>query len=571
MISTLNMSFFKNVFLGKQYIPDRKVYKYSILRVQFNLILIASALFYIGVDRHIGIDTFFPFYYLMIGVGVLGLVLNRVGYYGFANGLLIVFSNALVFLFADSDSLFGGLFFYFILTSLAALILFGFNRRVWGILSVSVSIFIGMIAFIYDFHLLPIPAYDDPSIRVSFLSNFIAATLSCALIVYFLINENHHSERRLEENQQQLMAAANQLKQNKERFEMAVKGAKAGIYEWNLSDNSIFISEYWKELLGYRSDELNPISIETYVSFVHPDDMQASNQKIQEIIKTHQPYQGEVRLLTKNGTYKWFLDSGLVRTESETNTTFVLGSLIDIDDRKKAEQEILLKNDQLAKIIKELDRFVYSASHDMRAPLSSLLGLIDLSERTNQSNELKDYHRMMRDRIKVMEGFIKEVTDYSRNARLELSLNKHAVAVMVNEVVENLAYSLVDKKMQISVDIDPNLIISTDAGRLKIVLSNIVSNAFKYHNPSAENPFIAIEASVVGHQIVISIKDNGLGIAKEHHQKIFDMFYRASEISDGSGLGLYIVKETLGKLNGTISFQSEVGIGSTFSIYLPIS
>ena len=129
----------------------------------------------------------------------------------------------------------------------------------------------------------------------------------------------------------------------------------------------------------------------------------------------------------------------------------MLGSLIDIDDRKRAEQEILLKNDQLAKINEELDRFVYSASHDMRAPLSSLLGLIDLSERTNQPSELKEYHRMMRDRIKVMEGFIKEVTDYSRNARLELLLDKHALAVMVNEVVDNLAYSLVDKKMQISV------------------------------------------------------------------------------------------------------------------------
>jgi PAS domain S-box-containing protein len=565
------MSVFKKIFLGKDYIQDRKVYKYSMLRVQFNLILIASALFYIGVDGFNGIDTFFPYYFLMIGVGALGLVLNRFGYHGFSNGLLIVFSNSLVFLFADSDSLFGGLFFYFILISLAALILFSHNRRVWGILSVAVSICIGILAFIYDFHLLPIPGYDDPSIRVSFLANFIAATLSCALIVYFLINENHHSERRLEENQQQLITTANQLKQNKERFEMAVKGAKAGIYEWNLSNNSIFISEYWKELLGYRSDELDPISIETYVSFVHPDDMQASNQKIQEIIKTHEPYQGEVRLLTKNGIYKWFLDSGLVRTENDTNTTFVLGSLIDIDDRKKAEQEILLKNDQLAKINEELDRFVYSASHDMRAPLSSLLGLIDLSERTSLPNELKEYHRMMRDRIKVMEGFIKEVTDYSRNARLELLLNKHSLAMLVNEVFDNLAYSLVDKKMQISVDIDPNLIISTDAGRLKIVLSNIVSNAFKYHNPYAENPFIAVAASFSGHQIAINVKDNGLGIAPEHHQKIFDMFYRASEISDGSGLGLYIVKETLGKLNGSISFQSEIGVGSTFSIYLPIS
>ncbi len=563
------MRFFKKLFLGTDYIPDRKVYKYSMLRVQFNLMFIASALFYFGLDYYNGINTFLPFYCFILAMGVVGLALNRFRYYSLSNGFIIVFSNVIVFLFADSDSLFGGVFFYFIGSSLASLILFGFERRRWGISAVLISILIGMVAFNYDFNLLPTPPYDDPSIRVSFLVNFIAGTLSCALIVYFLINENHHSEKKLEQNQQQLISAADELRQNKERFEMAIKGAKAGIYEWNLKDNSIFISEYWKELLGYSKDELDPITIETFISFIHPENSKASYQAIQKVMVTHEPYQSEIRLQTKQGAYKWFLDSGLVRTDNETNTSYVLGSLINIDDRKNAEHEIVLKNNQLEKLNEELDRFVYSASHDMRAPLSSLLGLIDLSERTEQVEDLRIYHRMMKDRVKVMEGFIKEVTDYSRNTRLELSLGKHQLALLVNGVVDNLAYALVNKKMQVRVDINPGLVISTDASRLKIVLNNLISNAYKYQRHSIENPFIAIQASLSDNLLVVHIEDNGLGIDKEHHQKIFDMFYRASENAEGSGLGLYIVKETLEKLGGSISVQSELGVGSTFSFSLP--
>jgi PAS domain S-box-containing protein len=367
-----------------------------------------------------------------------------------------------------------------------------------------------------------------------------------------------------------LIQTTYELKESKERFEMAVKGTRAGIYEWDLKNNSIYVSSYWKELLGYGDDELNAVSIETFVSSIHPEDAERTSRLIQDVLQTHQPYQSETRMRTRSGAYKWFLDSGIVKADETGKAEFVIGSLIDIDDRKKAEKEIMLKNIELAKTNEELDRFVYSASHDMRAPLSSLLGLIHLSEKTTQLDDLRTYSTMMKERIQVMEGFIREVTDYSRNARLDLTLSKIALGDLVHEVVDHLGYSKFNPRMKVLVEVSSDLHVVTDPSRVKVILNNLISNAYKYHREDAEAPFIRITANRLDNQVLVNIEDNGRGIGKEHHHRIFDMFYRASENSEGSGLGLYIVKETLEKLGGDISVQSEAGKGSTFTFALPV-
>jgi PAS domain S-box-containing protein len=560
----------RELIVGKEFIADRKTYKYAMLRGYFNFILLFIALFYIVLDSSNGVFFFIPWYLGMVVVAVVGLVINRRRYYPLANSLMIVFSNIIVFIFADADSPMDGLFFYFIATSLTALILFGYPQRWWGLAFVILSAVLGVIAFVYDYRLIPPPRLDPMSLKISFIASFIVGILTCAFIVYFLILENHHSEKVLEENQKQLIKTSQELQESKERFELAVKGTRAGIYEWSLKDNSIYISSSWKELLGYDEQELNSISINTFISFIHPEDRDRTSHLIDQVLKNLQPYQGETRMRTKSGEYKWFLDSGIVKADADGNASHVIGSLIDIDGRKKAEKEIIVKNNQLAKTNEELDRFVYSASHDMRAPLSSLLGLIHLSEKTSQLDELRLYNSMMKDRIQVMEGFIKEVTDYSRNTRLELSLSKISLANLVRDVVDHLSYSRINIKMKVVVEIESELTITTDPSRVKVILNNLISNAYKYHRDEVENPFIRITAYQSANQVLISIEDNGRGIGREHHHRIFDMFYRASENSEGSGLGLYIVKETLEKLGGDISVHSETGKGSTFTFALPI-
>ncbi|HET9054569.1 MAG TPA: PAS domain-containing sensor histidine kinase, partial [Cyclobacteriaceae bacterium] len=354
---------------------------------------------------------------------------------------------------------------------------------------------------------------------------------------------------------------------SRERFALAVKGTNAGIYEWDLRKNTVYVSTAWKRLLGYDDHEMELLTVDTFADILHPDDRAHTQSVIDVHLKNLQPYQNELRMKTKPGVYRWFLDSGTIKADYEGKAIVLVGSIIDIEDRKRAQEEILAKNSELAKTNKELDRFVYSASHDMRAPLSSLLGLINISEKTNKIEELHGYLHMMKGRIKTMEGFIREVTDYSRNARLDLMLEPTDLETVIREVTENL--SDMTGRVRIAIDLPEKIVLLTDPGRLKVILNNLISNAYKYHRLDQPDPYIAFSARRNNNRVIIKIADNGMGIEPDYHQKIFDMFFRASVRSEGSGLGLYIVKETLQKLEGTIRIESTPGEGSVFTFEIP--
>jgi signal transduction histidine kinase len=234
-----------------------------------------------------------------------------------------------------------------------------------------------------------------------------------------------------------------------------------------------------------------------------------------------------------------------------------------------AETELLKNHRELEKINEELDRFVYSASHDMRAPLSSLLGLISVAEKTQSMEEKALCLNMMRERIGIMEGFLKEITDYSRNVRTEVEKKSLNVLDAINNSLTELGFLFERDKIMISAEIDSALTILTDEPRFTVVLNNLISNAIKYYDPAKKTPTIKICASVTQNQFTLSIEDNGIGISREHVHRIFNMFYRATTLGEGSGLGLYIVNETVQKLGGTISVKSEEGKGSTFTVTLP--
>lgn len=557
------MSYYRDFLVGKKIIPSRTDFKYAMLRSQFAGIILAIAVFYIILDGSNGVTVFFPFYILMIIGGLISFLLNRNGKYTAATLVQLLLINVLIVIFADVDHPYGGVYFYFLTCSVVGLILLSYYNRVLSIIFALLPIVLGLIAFYVDLNLIPEPSYEPHMVRINFVSNMIIGILSNGFVVYFLIGRNLEIE-------QNLIQTSNNLKKSEERFLMALHGTKAGVYEWRMAENLIYVSADWKRLLGYDEHELNNLREEDFSPLVFPEDRARTRQLIGEHLAKQKPYQNEFRLLTKNRVYKWFQDSGVFK-QDEAGKTILIGTLIDIDERKKAEAELALKNEQLAKTNEELDRFVYSASHDMRAPLSSLLGLIHLSEKTDRPEEVGLFLQMMKDRIKTMEGFIKEVTDYSRNTRLDLLPTPVKLETLVREVVQNLAYSVVNKKVRIEVQIDPTLEISTDPNRLKVIINNLVSNAYKYHQFDQPDPFIIISSLKKGNHVLIIVKDNGTGISKEHHARIFDMFYRASESSEGSGLGLYIVKETLDKLEGSISVQSTAGEGAEFIVTLPQS
>ncbi|CAN5456456.1 hypothetical protein BH09BAC3_BH09BAC3_15240 [soil metagenome] len=225
------------------------------------------------------------------------------------------------------------------------------------------------------------------------------------------------------------------------------------------------------------------------------------------------------------------------------------------------------KNIALQKANEELDSFVYSASHDLRAPLATIAGLVTLMS-LEKVNSDTNYLQMIRTRITVMESFIKDIVQYSRNARLEVSYERIDLKSLVEGIEASVSHFDNAQLVQIKNDIEPDTIIYSDHHRLTVILTNLITNAIKYADLKRDTPYVRISYHKTLGIETIEIADNGIGIEVEQLPKIFDMFYRATELSKGSGLGLYITMEAAKKLDYQIEVKSEYKVGTTFTISL---
>jgi signal transduction histidine kinase len=225
-------------------------------------------------------------------------------------------------------------------------------------------------------------------------------------------------------------------------------------------------------------------------------------------------------------------------------------------------------NRQLLKLNEELDRFVYSTSHDLRAPLLSVKGLIALTKAA-KPDEQANYLQLIDKRIQSLETFISDITDYSRNNRLEIVNENVNVWTLTTEIWESLQHSPDANGIEFINEIPKDLVVVNDGRRMKVVLTNIISNAIRYHDRRKSNQYIRLYYLATDESFSLHVEDNGQGVDPALHGKIFDMFFRGNEKSQGTGLGLYIVKETLSKISGQIFLQSIPCKGSTFSITLP--
>lgn len=226
-------------------------------------------------------------------------------------------------------------------------------------------------------------------------------------------------------------------------------------------------------------------------------------------------------------------------------------------------------NAELRKLNEELDRFVYSASHDLRAPLSSVLGLAEIARLEPTMEGKNECLKMIDTSVKKLDGFISDIIDYSRNQRVELQSDKVDIKLEVNEVFKDLRYLDKDKHIEKLIENQDDRHFMTDGRRLRVILKNLISNSIRYRDFEKKVPFIKVEILYKANNAVIIVSDNGIGIDDEHINSIFKMFYRADEGSKGSGLGLYIVKETIDKLEGTIEVSSIPLKGTTFTITIP--
>ena len=232
-------------------------------------------------------------------------------------------------------------------------------------------------------------------------------------------------------------------------------------------------------------------------------------------------------------------------------------------------EELLEANEELRKTNTELDRFVYSVSHDLRAPIASVLGLIQIAQNETDASQRQHYFSLMQTSLLRLDSFIHDIIDYSRNNRLESKPEAIFFDEIIEEVAASLRYLPHAATIELIKDISLQATFYTDRQRFKVILTNLISNSVRYYNPRQIRPYIRLTVKASEKEAIIQIEDNGIGIEEQYLPRIFDMFFRAHQESKGSGLGLYIVKETIKKLEGEITVKSVPREGTSFLVKLP--
>lgn len=369
----------------------------------------------------------------------------------------------------------------------------------------------------------------------------------------------------------QLRVAEEEARENEKNLTRSLQIARSGSWELDFNTNKITIGREGMEVLGYTDQQEMKMTVDEFLkNMLHPDDVPFMREKIAHAaanmddpdFQDQFPY----RLMNSEGQT---LHLKLYSRFKSNEKGVIYGITQDISQHKEYEEQLLQQNAALRKLNNELDHFAYSVSHDLRAPLASVLGLIYVARQEDNIDTIKHYLDLKEKSIQKLDTYIQEIIDLSKNVRLEVQREPVNFKDLIEDVYEDHNYDEANQDVLKKVAVKQEQAFYSDYRRLRVILQNLVSNALRYANHRQDEPFVRVSAQVEQGQAYLEVEDNGLGISTEYLPRIFDIFYRASETKAGSGLGLYIVKETLEKLGGTIRVDSQRGKGTKFTVMLP--
>jgi len=365
----------------------------------------------------------------------------------------------------------------------------------------------------------------------------------CIQVVFRDITERKQTEARIKKNE----TLFSQLFEN---VPMAVVMLDDGgkVHQVNSGFEAMF---------GYMMDELRGKNLN---DFIVPEELRNEGIDLNNLITSHKVVSLETIRRHKNGRLVNVILYG-VPVMLENQTINIYGVYVDITDRKKVEEELKIRN-------AELDNFVYKVSHDLRAPLSSILGLVNLARLPGNTDNPMDYIDIIGGKVEHLDHFIGDVLSHSKNLKMEVTVSRVDFQQVIERTFNDLNYLQGASEMSRNIRID-GIDFYSDPWRISEIFRNLVSNAIKYRQMEGVRSEINIKIHVDHMRAEIGFSDNGIGIDDANLNKIFEMFYRATEQSDGSGIGLYIVKNAIDKLGGQISVTSRPGHGTRFNIVLP--
>ncbi len=321
----------------------------------------------------------------------------------------------------------------------------------------------------------------------------------------------------------------------------------------------IYANQAFYEITGFAEED---VIFKNHDFLFGVDTDRDAITSIRNAIATSDGYQGEVLNYRKDGTTFWNFLTLLPVLDEYNKLLYYVANVNDVTTLKDTELQLREKND-------ELNTFVYKATHDLKGPLASILGLTQLAEDEVTDEAAKRYLAYIRESTARLDMILNDLLRISKVTHSTPLFKKVDLEKLVSGIADSVKSSTQNGNVNIMTRIDITDDLVTDETLLTSAIQNLLDNAVKYTNTRAVKPYAMIEAHNHKNGVVISVSDNGCGTPKEMQGKLFDMFFRGNDRSTGSGLGLYMVKKAVEKLHGDINFTSEAGVGSVFTLYLP--
>ncbi|MDH5476009.1 MAG: PAS domain S-box protein [Cyclobacteriaceae bacterium] len=344
------------------------------------------------------------------------------------------------------------------------------------------------------------------------------------------------------------------LRESENKYKMLFQNSLVGIFRSEVATGKIIEAndKVW-DIVGKK----NANSSLTFDFYKNPKD----RDDIINVLRTKGRIEDvELEIRKKNGELIWVLFSAFLFKKEEIIETVI----IDITERKNTFLE-------LQKVNFELDNFVYHASHDLRSPLSSILGLLNIYKMEKNPSIQADCIDRIENSIMRLDNLVGDLLSISRNDRVNDPHVDFNFLIEINDSISSCFSGLITKNLDIRVRVKQPMPFVSDLTRVRTILNNLISNAIKYRDLEKPLSIINIDVEVNRKEALLKIEDNGQGIEENKINNIFNMFFRANEKSQGSGLGLYIVKNAIEKLKGEIDLETKMLEGSTFSVVIPNS
>lgn len=390
-------------------------------------------------------------------------------------------------------------------------------------------------------------------------------------------------------------AAEKRLSDERETLGNVIEGTRAGTWVWNVQTGETEFNETWAQTVGYTLEELSPVSIDTWLSLCHPDDLGKSSRLLERHMRGEVPYYDcECRMRHRDGHWVWVHDRGkLITFDEKGQPLMMFGTHTDISALKCVEEELVRTNkglseanaraNEMAAQAEDANRakseFLANMSHEIRTPINAIVGMSRLAQQTDLDDRQRNYLEKVGLSAEHLLRVINDILDFSRieSGRLEMERTTFRIGDVMCKLASMVGDGAREKSLSFSIDIHPEVphVLIGDPLRLGQILINLGSNAVKF----TDHGDIAVSVGVQRHDgcrvmLHFAVRDTGIGLSTEQQAGLFAAFTQADSSTSrkygGTGLGLAISKRLTEMMGGVIWAESKEGTGSTFHFIVPL-